>query len=263
MKAKFLTPDQINSFKRKGYLVVENLITSEEVEYYKSIYDDFLSGKIEVGNNRSDLGAGLNQTNAKENITQIMWPSEFMPELLNMAFHQRALAISRELIGEDADMDFDMLIDKAPYTNTMTPWHQDEAYWVNVPDKRAASCWLALDPATLDNGCMWFVPGSNLKEVRVHNYAGQKGGALTCEASETEATFIELDAGSCTFHDGRTLHYSRGNTTGLHRRAFIINFRPAEMIRMERELGFDHGKNNAGNRVLKNDEFKGNIDTND
>jgi phytanoyl-CoA hydroxylase len=256
MHHKSLTTGQITSYKLNGFLVMEDIITAEEVEYYKGIYNDFLSGKIKVGDNRSDLGAGLNNTGKTENITQIMWPSEFMPELLNLPFHARALAISKELVGEDSEMDFDMLINKAPFTNTITPWHQDEAYWVNLPDKRAASCWLALDHATIDNGCMWFVPGSNLKAVRVHEYAAQKGGALTCNAVEEEGICIELKPGSCSFHDGRTLHYSRGNSTDQQRRAFIINFRPGEMIRMERELGFDHGKNNAGNRGLKNDAFK-------
>jgi ectoine hydroxylase-related dioxygenase (phytanoyl-CoA dioxygenase family) len=256
MGKKHLTGKQIAFYEQNGYLVVEDIISQDEVELYKVIYDDFLSGRIEVGKNRSDLGAGINQTEAKENITQIMWPSEFMPDLLNMPFHQKALAISRELVGEDSEMDFDMLINKAPFTNTITPWHQDEAYWVNVPDKRATSCWLALDHAEMDNGSMWFVPGSNLKEVRPHNYAAKEGGALKCDASESEATCIELKSGSCTFHHGRTLHYSRGNSTDTQRRAFIINFRPSAMIKVERELGFDHGKNNAGNRVLKNEAFK-------
>ena len=48
--------------------------------------------------------------------------------------------------------------------------------------------------------------------------------------------------GSCTFHGGGVVHDSRGNTTAGHRRALIVNFRPAAMIRLEREQGFDHGK---------------------
>src|SRR5215204_3571123 len=144
---KFLTQNQIAFYKENGYVVVDNIITPEEVEMYKSIYDDFLTGQIDVGANRSDLGQDLGNNKKVENITQIMWPSEFLKGLLDMPFHQRALNISKELMGEDLEMDFDMLINKAPRTNTVTPWHQDEAYWVNVPDKRATSCWLALDDA--------------------------------------------------------------------------------------------------------------------
>ncbi len=255
MPEKLLTPQQLLFFQENGYVTVHDLVSAKEVEDYKKIYDDFLSGRIDTGSNRSDLGAGLGNSGARENITQIMWPSDFVPQLLHMPYHERALAICRRLIGEDADMDFDMLINKAPHSNTVTPWHQDEAYWLDVPDKRAASCWLALDPATVSNGCMWFVPGSNGKEVRPHRFAGKKGGALMCDALEEEGTPVELPPGSCTFHTGRTLHYSRGNSTDDQRRAFIINFRPEAMIEFERARGFDHGRRNAGDRKLQNKEF--------
>lgn len=185
-----------------------------------------------------------------------MWPSKFLPGLVEMEFHHRALAISKALLGNDMEMDFDMMINKAPHTDTVTPWHQDEAYWLNMPDKRAVSCWLALDNATKDSGCMWFIPESNKKPVRVHRFAAKTGGALQCDASEEEAVAVELPAGSCTFHDGRTLHYSRRNSTSGHRRALIVNFRPTDMIKLEREQGFDHGKDDAGKRALQNKDFK-------
>lgn len=51
-----------------------------------------------------------------------------------------------------------------------------------------------------------------------------------------------LKSGSCTFHTGRTLHYSRGNSTDGYRRAYITNYRPDTMIRWERKRNFSHGK---------------------
>lgn len=252
---KLITEEQILSFKEKGYVVIQNLLTPEEVEIYRTIYDDFLSGKIEVGKNRSDLGENLGKNDKVENITQIMWPSSFIAELEAMPYHQKALQVARELMGDDIEMDFDMLINKAPHTNTITPWHQDAAYWLNLPDKRAASCWLALDEATVDNGCMWFIPGSNQHPVRPHRYAGKEGGALVCDAQESEGIAVPLLPGSCTFHHGQTLHYARGNSTGSQRRAFIINYRPQKMIELERSKGFDHGKKGT-DRSLKNEGAK-------
>ncbi len=61
-------------------------------------------------------------------------------------------------------------------------------------------------------------------------------------SSQSEGIPVPLPAGACTFHHGRTLHYTRGNSTNAARRAFITNFRPKEMIELERENGFDHGK---------------------
>lgn len=79
-----ITPRQKNFFNDKGYLIVENIITETEVETYKKIYDRLLDGTIDTGKNRSDLGAGLGDNTKTENITQIMWPSDFVPKLLRM-----------------------------------------------------------------------------------------------------------------------------------------------------------------------------------
>ncbi len=224
-------------FEREGFLQVDALLPDADLAYFRRLYDDFLADRIDTGHHRSDLsgsgGAG------KEKITQIMRPSLLLPSLAESVLHRRALAFARQLLGEDMVVDFDMLIDKAPHTDAPTPWHQDEAYWIDMPDKRAVSCWVALDEATVDNGCMWFVPGSHHLPLRPHRQTG-KGGALACDAVEAEAVAVPLRPGSCTFHHGRTVHYSRGNATDNHRRAFIINFRPAGMVAYERERGFDH-----------------------
>jgi len=233
-------------FERDGFLAVRDLLQPAEVDEYLRLYDRFLSGEIAVGARRADLGAGRASVRpGVENITQIMWPSDSVPELGAGPAHRRALALARELLGEDASFDFDMLIDKAPRTLTPTPWHQDLAYWIDLPDRRAASCWIALDPAGVDNGCLWFVPGSHRLSLRAHRPSGG-GGALECDATEAEGVAVPLRPGSCTFHAGGTLHYSRGNSTDGHRRALIVNFRPRAMVELERARGFDHGKDAPG-----------------
>lgn len=233
-----ITPEQIAFFKKEGYLVYENLLTLEEVNYFRKVYEDFLAGRIDNQGQRSDL-SGSTSIDQPEKIVQIMRPSLLYPAIHNSVLHQRALAISQALLGDDMELDFDMLIDKSPHTNTPTPWHQDEAYWIDMPDKRAVSCWVALDNVQKDNGCMWFVPTSHETNLRPHQQTGN-GGALQCEASEEEAVAVEIPAGACTFHSGRTIHYARGNSTDLRRRAFIANFRPRDMIAYERSKGFDH-----------------------
>jgi phytanoyl-CoA hydroxylase len=233
-------------FTRDGYGVVEALLGPDEISWYREVYDRLLSGEVDSGSRRGDLGAdGDRRREGVENITQIMWPSDMVDGLSESVAYRRALEIAREILGEDVAFDFDMLIDKAPGTDTPTPWHQDCAYWLDLPDRRAASCWIALDEATVDNGCMWFVPGSHREELRPHRSAAP-GGALQCDPPESGAVAVPLAPGSCTFHAGGTLHFSRGNTTAGHRRALIVNFRPQAMVEYERSRGFDHGKSRPG-----------------
>jgi len=75
-------------------------------------------------------------------------------------------------------------ISQTPHTNTVTPMHQDEGYWLDMPDKRAVSVWVALDDATKENGCMCFIPGSHKTGLLTHRPA--KGGhhVLCCDGNE-------------------------------------------------------------------------------
>ena len=224
-------------FEENGYLVIDNIINPEEIKSYDSIYNRFINNDFDTKGLRSDLSGG--DDTKTEYITQIMLPSMIYPDLLNQPMHIKALSIAQDLLGDDIIMDFDMLINKAPKTNKSTPWHQDAAYWIDMPDKRSASFWFAIDEATLDNGCMWYTPKSHLLPLREH-FQPKTGGALQCNGNETESVAVPLKPGSCVIHQGQTLHYSRGNTTNTNRRAFILNFRPEEMVKLERDKGFDH-----------------------
>lgn len=228
-----------NVFLNNGFSHLSELVTFDEVENLRLIYDRLLTDKVKTANLRSDLSGVVKDANKTEKITQVMRPSLVEPSLLKNIVYKRALQWAKELLGADMLLDFDMLINKAPYSDTPTPWHQDAAYWIALPDKRAVSCWIALDDVYEENGCMWFIPKENSNVLQHQNLPN--GGALYCETSlEYKAQCIPLSAGGCTFHDGFTLHFSKGNTTSSQRRALILNFRPKKMIQLEREQGVDH-----------------------
>ena len=224
-------------FEKNGYLVLNECLSPSEIKYYDKIYDDFINNKFDTRGLRSDLSG--TKSGKRELITQIMLPSKIFPQLLNKPIHSYGLKIARFLLGDDITLDFDMLINKAPKTNKETPWHQDAAYWIDMPDKRALSIWFAIDKATLNNGCMWYTPGSHLLPLRKHSQP-VKGGALQCIGTEKESAHVPLNPGSCVIHHGNTLHYSRGNSTNNNRRAFILNYRPKKMVELERQKGYDH-----------------------
>lgn len=236
------------AFNKKGFISLDAFLSSEEVETIRDIYDQLLGDKEKTGHLRSDLAGGKKEDSKKvERITQIMRPSTVSSELLKTGAYKKALYWAKELLGEDMEMDFDMMINKAPHTNTPTPWHQDAAYWITMPDKRSASCWIALDEVFEENGCMWFIPKKEEQLLLAHKNLPH-GGALYCETDTAEAVSVPLHPGGCTFHDGYTLHFSQGNTTTCQRRALILNFRPKQMIDYEREQGVDH----TGERKQRN-----------
>ncbi|MCY4298550.1 MAG: phytanoyl-CoA dioxygenase family protein [Flavobacteriaceae bacterium] len=243
-----LGESQINFFNTQGYLVFRNLLNQEEVENYLTIYDQILDKTTKNKSLRSDLSGKPNSRDGKEQITQVMLPSTIDNQLRETIVYSKTLAMAKRLLGNDMAFDFDMLINKRPKTNAITPWHQDAAYWIDMPDTRAVSIWITLDRATINNGCMWYVPKSHLKPLRTH-IQKMKNGPLHCLATENEAKAIPLEPGECVMHQGGTVHYSRGNSTSNSRRAFILNYRPKVMVALERSQGFDHSgkrKNRKG-----------------
>jgi len=232
--------DVVNDFHTEGYVHIPSLLSSQEVESL----NEHMSAALEDTRNRYDLGSQTTRTvEDVENIIQIMWPTDLVPGLSSHPVHTRLLALVKDIYGTDLEFDFDMIISKAPFTNVSTPAHQDAAYWPKLPDKRAVSCWVPLDDATVDNGAMWYGPGSHKLPLRPHERSGKESSsALQCDATESEMVCVEAKSGDVILHDGHTLHYSRGNNTSRWRRAYILNFRAKSMIDLERSQGFDHGR---------------------
>ena len=69
-------------------------------------------------------------------------------------------------------------------------------------------------------------PGSHRKPLLPHRPAASGSHALSTSFEEERAVAVPLLSGSCTFHHGATLHYTRGNATSSQRRAYILNYRP-------------------------------------
>ena len=119
----FVKDLQIHSknLDQNGFLVIENILSEEELKNYNDIYEDFISGNLDATNHRHDLGshAAKDEKKAKngENITQIMWPSLYLDEtsvksIEQSPIHKKAEKMAKSLLGDDMVFDFDMLISK-------------------------------------------------------------------------------------------------------------------------------------------------------
>lgn len=151
-------------FDENGYTIIPDIIPPECLPIYQKCYSILMKNEINCKKHRHDLGAHNSQTQTgTDNTGQIMWPSLYFTNIHDGPLHQRSLALNKLFSGDDMVFDFDHLIFKEGQTKTETPWHQDEAYWPTMEDKRATSCWVAMDDTTVENGCIWFIPKSHLK----------------------------------------------------------------------------------------------------
>lgn len=223
-----LTEDQIAAFHRDGFLAVGSITSPQEIETLREVYDDLFrrrAGRAE--GNQFDL-AGADEDGAQESLPQILNPRKYAPGLANTLYEANALVISRQLLGDDAHYTGDHAIFKPAGSGAATPWHQDEAYWDPQWDYCSLSVWMPLQEATLENGCMQFIPGSHKLDILRHRSIGGDVRIHGLELDEdydlSTAVACPLPAGGATFHLARTLHYTGANRSSVPRRAYILGF---------------------------------------
>lgn len=221
-----LTPEQIAFYHEHGYLAIDAVMPPEDVEEVKGIYDRLFNedrGKAEA--DFYDLG-GAKEEGKKVALPQIIQPGKYAPALLETQMVANLKAMMKQLHGEETAMVGDHAINKPPHNATPTPWHQDEAYWDPAVEYSSLSVWVPLQPATKENGCMHFVPGSHRIEMVPHRPIGDDPTTPGLEVEPgafdfSNAVACEIPAGGATFHDGRTLHYTPANNSDDYRRAYI------------------------------------------
>ena len=136
------------------------------------------------------------------------------------------------LIGPDVKCMQSMLFIKPPGFQGQA-WHQDEIF-IPTRDHSLTGGWIALDDATLDNGCIWVLPGSHkgvLYEQRAHDdeeefdRTGESHGF-----DESGETPVEAKAGDVVFFDGYLLHRSRRNRSSFYRRVLVNHYMSAHSL---------------------------------
>ena len=225
-----LTDDQVAFFHRQGYLALPALTTPEEVANLCAVYDRMFETKAgRSEGNHLDLTTTDEDDQKEEGLPQILSPSRYAPDLIDTLLRVNAAAIMQQLLGPDVDFRGDHAIRKPALTGAATPWHQDQAYALPDRDYNEVSIWVPLQEATLENGCMHFVPGSHLQDIYPHHPIGNDPRIIGLEVDDPErwaklGVACPLPPGGATLHHCKTMHYTGPNTLDGLRRAYIMSF---------------------------------------
>jgi len=160
---------------------------------------------------------------------QFIMPETHFPALKDTAFWRNGRKLSAQLLSALPEQleGWGHMIRKPPRGSDHVHWHQDEGYWDTHFDYRAVACWMPLDAATVESGCMRFIPGSHRGEIRRHHFLNDdpKGTSLVVDAiDEKTAVAAPIPIGGASFHHCRTLHASGPNSTNHIRRAHICEW---------------------------------------
>lgn len=246
-----VTDEDRRRFAADGYVHLPGVLSAGELDAIAATYDRFLRRDIAVpGKDYCDMSGDYTRDPEQFAIINVMLPRRYHPEWQGNVYERRAASIAAQLCGPDMEIDYDQLLAKRPARDdAVFGWHQDMAYWIDTPDRRTATCWLAVDDSTIENGCMRFVPASHrestLRPHRPLHGDREKSHTLVADVDESVDAVVPVPIarGDITVHNERVLHGSGGNRSAGWRRAYIVAFRSAATILAERRLGFTHSHN--------------------
>lgn len=245
-----LTDEQIASFDRDGFLIVENLLDPAEIDALRARIEPLFRWEFETGLYPDETN--WRQGRDRPDVTR---------QLCNAWKSDRTLARSllRADIGEacarlmrwpGTRMNQDNVLWKPSGGGKPLGFHQDASYqtWIDPPEM--VTCWMTLDDTTAEGGTVSYARGSHLWDLappikQFHapeDYTAELREAAAAAGRTLELVPIVVKAGGCAFHHGKTWHGSGPNTTQNERRAVVAHCISAEARFDPRAVGYIYNR---------------------
>jgi hypothetical protein len=223
-----LTEAQIAAFKKDGFIKGIKILSEEQVDILKEELVQLQTLKEEdkklfyhyESNESEDPNKVLFHAIGAWRLTagfhDLMWAPAF-----RMAAYQ--------LLGQSFRLFHDQLFCKPAKHGGVVAWHQDYSYWTFTKPMHHLTCWIGLDDANKENGCLYFVPGSHKWGLLpITGLTGDMEAVKEVLSEEQLKAFDqrvanELPKGYASFHHPLTMHGSYANTSDRPRRATVLN----------------------------------------
>ena len=225
-----LSKEQIVSYRRDGFVAQRGFLTAAEVSELKAAV---LEAVAELGRRKVAGRPPEEDWLAGEDFYDKVFTQRLNLWLINETVKRYMLHADLgrmlcELEGVDGFRVWhDQTLIKEPFGNP-TAWHLDNPYW-SFFSRNALSLWIALEDATLENGCMWFIPGTQ----RLAEFEGPGIGAnmdslfkAYPQMADIDPIAVPMKAGDCSFHNGLTAHGAGANMTRTRRIAMTCAYMP-------------------------------------
>jgi ectoine hydroxylase-related dioxygenase (phytanoyl-CoA dioxygenase family) len=221
--ARLVDPDLVEAFERDGFVVVPDLLTSDEV----ARYDELVTAAVRDRNADDDVPFEQ-KSRYQQSFVQCMNLWEDRPEVRPLTFHPKLAQAAAELLRVDAIRVWhDQALYKQP-GGRPTDAHQDHPYWP-MRETSSVTAWIPLQGSTLESGALGYLPGTHAIGLRrfVNIFFGEPRDILSDpEVEGIEPVFLEVPAGSVAYHHGLTIHLAKPNTTDRDRAVHTVIYFP-------------------------------------
>lgn len=215
------TSDHVDAYRRDGFALIEGFLDDQELARWRAQTDAAVAERLAATGERED-------SYYSRVFTQLQRLADTHAGVARLILDSRLGEIAATLAGiSGIRVWHDQALIKPPYGNP-TSWHLDDPFW-SFSSRDAISIWIALDDATLENGCLWYLPGTHRTARFELTEIGPNFGALFDqypEWRELEPVATPCEAGSAVFHNGLVAHAAGANMTPRQRRAMTCAFMP-------------------------------------
>ncbi|MBL8992658.1 MAG: phytanoyl-CoA dioxygenase family protein [Spirochaetia bacterium] len=213
-----LNQEQLNHYHEQGWVVVKNVVPLSVIQKIKKE----ISGVHEFFVNHTMKGTNVSwepdvPKGSAPKIQQLMGSEIVSPSLGEVIRSKEIVDMVEQIIGPEIELFHSKLLMKAPNVGGgHFPWHQDYGYWTQHEKMPVQmNCALAIDPQTIENGCLHYVPGSQKSGLLNHMNSGAKGFAwgLPGDIKAFPGVPVEYEPGDICFFGPLVIHGSEPNRT--------------------------------------------------
>jgi phytanoyl-CoA hydroxylase len=210
-----ITTEQKQHFRERGYFVLPNSFSEEEMDTLTARIDHFAAAHEaqlkEVGRE------GISRANEIAFTTHLAAQD---PEIMRFVAQEKFARLTSELLNDDISLYWDQAVYKKPETRREFPWHQDTGYTPTDPAEYI-TCWLALVDVTIENGCIYVIPGSHQQGMIEHK---DTEIGKQCYFGSDSGIPVELKKGSMVAFSSLLFHRSGPNTSHGVRKGYVIQY---------------------------------------
>lgn len=222
-----LTPGQVAFFHDQGYVTGMRVLSDDQAD---ALVDE-LAEIMDPAHPAHNLFYEFH-SNESHDPAMVLFHAlgawRITPGLHDILWNPAFLVPASQLLGGPVRFWHDQLFCKPARHGGVVAWHQDYSYWTRTKPMAHLTCWIALDDSTVENGCLYYVPGSHRWNLLpITGLTGNMEEIRTVLSKEQNEQFgpvpCEVKRGHCVFHHPLMVHGSYENRTDRQRRATLIN----------------------------------------
>jgi phytanoyl-CoA hydroxylase len=226
-----LTAEQVAAYDRDGYVVVEDLLSADEVAALRERVREYTHGgrpwngikvQIEPRIERGELAV----EHPGDGIRKIDFLVQNDDRFRRLGLHTNIVSILEQILGPDIKLFRNSLLLKPPEVGSAKGMHQDSPYWPIEP-MELCSCWFTLDDATAENGTMAVIPSAHKRGPLPHVHVTDDYVVDERYYNMAETVLTPIRAGGGLFFHSLLPHYTAPNRSDKWRRAIALSYMSA------------------------------------